>query len=317
MTTQLATLLVVVTALAAHARTFADDHDQHSDAQSPTPAAHADHASMDHGATDHATMDPSGVDHASMGHDQMDHSASDTTGVPREPIPPLTDADRAAAFPELHEHASHAPGAVGLVQLERLETWDGGDGTGLLWDARGWFGGDLDKLWVRTEGERVDDSTEAADVELLYGRAVSPWWELLAGVRHDFDPGASQSWAAIGITGLAPQKFEIEATAYVGDSGRTALRLEAEYELLLTNRLIAQPLLELNLLGKDDPDRGLGSGLTVAEIGIRLRYEVTRQFAPYVGVVYERAYGDTADFRRSDGADVDDTRVVAGVRAWF
>jgi copper resistance protein B len=316
MNTQFATLLVVVTALALHARAFAEDYDQHSDTRSQTPAGQADHVSMDYGIADQATMDHSGVDHASMRHDQMD-STSDTTGLPREPIPPLTDADRAAAFPELHEHASHAPGVVGLVQLDRLETWDGGDGTGLLWDARGWFGGDLDKLWVRTEGERVDDSTEAADVELLYGRAISPWWELLAGVRHDFDRGASQSWTAIGITGVAPQKFEIVATAYVGDSGRTALRLEAEYELLLTNRLIAQPLLELNLLGKEDADRGLGSGLTVAEIGIRLRYEVTRQFAPYVGVVYERAYGETADFRRSDGEDVDDTRVVAGVRAWF
>ncbi len=229
----------------------------------------------------------------------------------------MTDADRAAAFPELASHASHDTRKIGFVQLERLETWDAGDGSGLRWEAQGWYGGDLDKLWLRTEGERSDGTTEASDLELLYGRPVARWWDLLVGVRHDFDPGSSQSWAAIGLVGLAPQKFEIEATAYVGDAGRSALRFEAGYELLLTNRLIAQPLLELNLLGKDDPARRLGSGVTAAEIGVRLRYEVTRQFAPYLGVTYERAYGDTADLRRSDGEHVDDTRVVAGVRAWF
>jgi copper resistance protein B len=246
----------------------------------------------------------------------MGHSTAGAA-APVEPIPPLSDADRAAAFPEVVEHLAHETRAVSRLQLERLETWSADDGTGLLWNGQGWVGGDISKLWLRTEGERVDDATEAADVELLYGRAVARWWDLVAGVRHDFAPGSSQSWAALGIVGLAPQKFEIEATAYVGNSGRTALRFEAGYELLLTNRLVAQPLLELNLLGEDDPERGLGSGLTAAEIGVRVRYEVTRRFAPYVGVVYERAYGETADLRESHGEDVADTRVVAGVRTWF
>jgi copper resistance protein B len=291
-------------AIAQDHAAHSDDHAEHPEQRQPAAPdepAHSDPASMGHDMTDHAAMD---------------HSMPGTNG-PREPIPPLTDSDRAAAFPELSGHASHEIRSIGLVQLERLETWDSGDGSGLEWEARGWFGGDLDKLWLRTEGERVDGTTEAADVELLYGRPVARWWDVLVGVRHDFDPGSSQSWAAIGIVGLAPQKFEIEATAYVGDSGRTALRFEAEYELLLTNRLIAQPLLELNLLGKDDPERGLGSGVTAAEVGIRLRYEVTRRFAPYIGVTHERAYGETADLRRSDGEDGADTRVVAGVRAWF
>jgi copper resistance protein B len=252
------------------------------------------------------------VDHAAMG-----HSMPGAQGAPREPIPPLTDAGRAAAFPELGPRSMHESLKVGLMQLERLETWQGDDGNGVLWEAQGWYGGDLDKVWLRSEGERVDGTTEAADVELLYGRSVARWWDVVAGVRHDFDPGSSQSWAALGIVGLAPQKFEIEATAYVGDSGRTALRFEAGYELLLTNRLIARPLLELNLLGKDDPARGLGAGVTVAEVGVRVRYEITRRFAPYIGVTCERAYGETADLRRSGGEDVDDTRVVAGVRAWF
>ena len=294
MTPQCTVLLAAGAMLALHAGVAIGQDDAHQDA--------ADHAAMDHASMDHAATSL---------------PIPGTADVPLEPIPPVTDLDRAAAFPEVSAHAAHATRNFGLVQLEKLETWDAGGGGGLLWEGQGWYGGDLNKLWLRTEGERVDNSTEAADVEVLYGRSVARWWEVVAGVRHDFEPGSSQSWAAIGVTGLAPQKFEIEATAYLGDAGRTALRFEAEYELLLTNRLIARPLLELNLLGKDDPERGLGSGVTAAEIGIRLRYEVTRQFAPYVGVVYERAYGETADFRRSDGEDVDDTRVVAGVRAWF
>ena len=294
MTPQCTVLLAAGAMLALHAGVAIGQDDAHQDA--------ADHAAMDHASMDHAATSL---------------PIPGTADVPLEPIPPVTDLDRAAAFPEVSAHAAHAARNFGLVQLEKLETWDAGGGGGLLWEGQGWYGGDLNKLWLRTEGERVDSATEAADVEVLYGRTVARWWEVVAGVRHDFEPGSSQSWAAIGVTGLAPQKFEIEATAYLGDAGRTALRFEAEYELLLTNRLIAQPLLELNLLGKDDPERGLGSGVTAAEIGIRLRYEVTRQFAPYVGVVYERAYGETADFRRSDGEDVDDTRVVAGVRAWF
>jgi copper resistance protein B len=254
---------------------------------------------------------------------QQDHSQHQRPAVPqapdqaRDPILALTDADRAAAFPAVSGHAAHDRRIVSFVQFNRLEAWDAEDGTGLRWEGQGWVGGDIQKLWLRTEGERVDGTTEAADVEALYGRAIARWWDLVAGIRHDFAPGASQSWAAIGVVGLAPQKFEVEATAYVGDSGRTALRIEAEYDLLLTNRLILQPLVELNLLGKDDPERGVGSGLTAAEVGLRLRYEFARRLAPYAGIVYERAYGGTADLRRDEGEDVEDTRVVAGIRVWF
>jgi copper resistance protein B len=136
-------------------------------------------------------------------------------------------------------------------------------------------------------------------------------------VRHDFEPQGSQDFAAIGVMGLAPYKFEVAATAYVGSSGQTAARVEAEYETLLTNRLVLQPLVELNFYGKDDPGRGIGSGLSTVEAGLRLRYEFTRRFAPYIGVVRERTFGATADFRRADGQDIDDTRLVAGLRIWF
>lgn len=241
-----------------------------------------------------------------------------STEEPKEPVPVLTDADRAAAFPDVHEgHAKHGAGAYSFVQIDQLEAWQEHDETGVEWELRGWVGGDLHKAWVRSEGERFAGRTESADLELLYGRAVARWWDLVAGVQHDFSPGDSQTFAGIGVIGLAPYKFEVEATAYVGDSGQTRANLEAEYELLFTNRLVLQPLVEITLHGKDDEARGIGAGLGTAEIGLRLRYEFTRKLAPYVGVVYERAFSQTADLRRAEGENADDTRVVAGVRTWF
>lgn len=236
---------------------------------------------------------------------------------PREPIPPITDADRTAAFPEVAGHAAHDNAVHSFIQFNRLEAWDADVGTGLSWEGQAWIGADLTRMWIRSEGERTGGHTEAADLEMLYGRAVARWWDLVAGVRQDFRPGDAQTWAAIGVLGVAPYKFEIEATAYLGESGRTAGRLEAEYELLLTNQLILQPLLEIDLYGKDDPQRGIAAGISSAEAGIRLRYEFTRRFAPYLGVVHERALGDSADLRRARGEDSRDTRLVAGIRTWF
>ena len=239
------------------------------------------------------------------------------TEAPRTPIPVLTDADREAARPPTHAHPVHDNTVHYKVLFNRLEGFDADHGAGQAWEGQAWIGTDTDRLWLRSEGERADGRTESADVEVLYGGPVSAWWDVVAGVRHDFQPGGSQDWAAIGVVGLAPYKFEVEATAYIGRSGRTAARIEAEYELLLTNRLILQPLVEANLYGKDDEGRGVGSGLSTMEAGLRLRYEFHRQFAPYIGVVYERAFGGTADFREMSGAARSDTRVVAGVRVWF
>ncbi len=224
-----------------------------------------------------------------------------------------------SAYAQHHAHGetAHDNSVQSYVLLNRLEGFDAHHGAGLAWEAQAWVGTDTDKLWLRSEGERIDGRTEAAGFEALYGRPIARWWDLVAGVRHDSRPGASQDWAALGVVGVAPYKFHVDATAYLGPSGRTAARIEAEYELLFTNRLILQPLVEANLYGKDDPQRSIGAGLSTIEAGLRLRYEVHRQFAPYVGWVYERAYGDTADFRRATGEGPGDTRLVAGVRIWF
>lgn len=239
------------------------------------------------------------------------------SGTPKTPIPVLTDADRDAARPPTHAHPVHDNAVHYKVLFNRMEAFDADHGTGQAWEGQAWIGTDTDRLWLRSEGERADGRTESADVEVLYGRPVSAWWDVVAGVRHDFQPGGSRDWAAIGVVGLAPYKFEVEATAYVGQSGRTAARIEVEYELLLTNRLILQPLVEANLHGKDDERRDIGSGLSTLEAGLRLRYEFHRQFAPYIGVVHERAFGGTADLREGQGEARSDTRVVAGVRVWF
>ncbi|HVR82337.1 MAG TPA: copper resistance protein B [Luteimonas sp.] len=296
----------------------------------PKPAPVMDHSAMGHDMATPATQ-AKPVDHSAMGHDMgtmpsepvqpMDHSAMEgMTMAPTQPITPipvLTDADRAAAVPPPGGHTVHDNSIQSFVLVNRLEAWNADPGTGLEWEGQAWIGTDLNRLWLRSEGERVDGRTESADLEVLYGRSVARWWDVVAGVRHDFKPGAPQDFAAIGVQGLAPQKFELQATAYIGTSGQTAIRFEAERELLLTNRLILQPLLEVNLFGKDDQRRGIGSGLSTVEAGLRLRYEFTRQFAPYIGIVRERAFGGTADFRRDHDEDIDDTRFVAGLRIWF
>jgi copper resistance protein B len=252
------------------------------------------------------------TDHSAMGHDM-----SMPFNQPRQPIPPLTDADRTAAFPDVGGHPVHDNSIETYVVFDHLEAWDADVGSGLAWEAQGWVGTDLNRLWLRGEGDRVDGETESADVEALYSRSVARWWDVVAGVRHDTGQGPSRTFAAIGVIGLAPYKFDLEATAYIGESGQTAARFEADYDTLLTNRLILQWLIEADLYGKDDARRGIGSGLSAVEAGLRLRYEFTRKFAPYIGVARERAYGTTADFRREEGDDIDDTRFVAGLHIWF
>lgn len=266
---------------------------------------------MDHSQMDHSTMDHSRMEQGAALH----HPATTPADAPREPIPPLTDADRAAAFPTIdHGAMMHASAVNSLLLVERLEHWDGRDGNGQAWEVTGWLGTDLDRLWLRSEGERAAGRTEAADLELLYGRSVSPWWDVLVGVRQQLRPRYSRSWAAFGIQGLAPYKFETSATLYVGSGGQVMANAEVEYEVLLSNRLILQPLLEASLAARNEPQRGIGRGLNKIETGLRLRYEFSRRFAPYIGVSHERLYGDAADFADHSRRD---TRWVAGVRMWF
>ncbi len=268
--------------------------------------------------------------HAGMDHSQMGHAmpapeqAKPAKPAQPSPLPPPTAEERAAAFPDLHgmdmrDHMDDDP-LIGMLQFDQLE-WqdpaDGSDEAGLAWNLRGWWGGVNDRAWLRSEGERRDGRTEHGDVELLWGHATGPWWDRMIGLRHDFGEGRPRDWLAVGVQGLAPYKFEVAATAYLGESGRLAARAEAEYELLLTNRLILQPKLEADLYSKDDPENGIGRGLSSAEFGLRLRYEFRREFAPYVGYAWTRRFGETADLAEAHGGDRSEGRWVAGFRFWF
>lgn len=208
-------------------------------------------------------------------------------------------------------------GRTGTFLFDQLEWRNTAEGNAAVWDAEVWYGGDTNKVWLRSEGERVSGTTQYARADLLWDHAFARWWSVQAGGRQDFGAGPGRTWAAIGVQGLAPYWFNTEATFYVGEQGRTAVRLKTEYELLFTQRLILQPEGEANLYGKSDPARQLGSGLSDLEIGLRLRYEVRRECAPYIGVVWSRQFGGTADRVRQSGGDPSDVQFVAGLRAWF
>ena len=275
-----------------------------------------DHSKMGH-AMPEAKQEPA-VDHSKMDHADKAPEAETQLQQPLTPIPAITDFDRLAAFPAVDEHAMHGENSVfGMLLFERLEAWDASPGTGLAWDAQAWMGTDINRLWIRSEGEQVAGELESAGLELLYGRSVAPWWDVVAGLRHDFKPGQSQDFLAVGVIGMTPYKFELEATAYIGQSGRSAARFALEYETLLSNRLIAQPVIEAEFNGRSDATRSIGSGLSTAEAGLRLRYEFSRRFAPYIGVSWEKAYGQTAQYRLQEGEDTQEMRVVAGLRMWF
>lgn len=205
-------------------------------------------------------------------------------------------------------------GKVMINQLE-LRSTDGKDP--LMWDADAWVGKDLNKIWIKAEGEFVDNKTEESELQFLYSRAIAPYWDFQVGWRGDLKPEPERNWLALGVLGLAPYFFEVDAALFVGENGRTAARLDAEYEMLFTQRLILTPEIELNFYGKDDPTIGIGSGLSDIEAGLRLRYEIRREFAPYIGINWWKKFGTTADFSKVQGKNTSDTQLVVGIRAWF
>ena len=212
----------------------------------------------------------------------------------------------------------HDDPALGMLRLDRLEYVRARDGDpAVAIDGEAWYGRNFDKLWWKFEGEHADGRLQDLRTEALWAHAVAPFWNTQLGVRHDFGVGPGRTWAAFGVEGTAPYWFETEATFYVGQGGRTAARVAFEYEARFTQRLILQPSLEANFHGQDDPQRGVGSGLSDIETGLRLRYEIRREFAPYVGVVWQQRFGRSRDFARAQSEPADDLQFVAGFRVWF
>ena len=205
----------------------------------------------------------------------------------------------------------------GSLLMNRFERVNSSYGNSFSYDAQAWFGRDYDRLVVKAEGDLVEGKVPEARTEALWGHAFAPFWDTQLGIRSDNGGGPERRWLAMGVQGLAPYWFDVEATAYLGEGGRTALRLSADYDVLLTQRLILQPRVEFNFYGQADEAREIGSGLSSGSAALRLRYEISRQFAPYVGVEWKGKYGATADLARAAGERTEESRWVAGLRFWF
>lgn len=186
------------------------------------------------------------------------------------------------------------------------------------WDADAWYGGDIDRLWLKSEGEgELSGPLEAAEIQALYSHAVGPYFNLQAGVRYDFKPNPSRVYATVAVEGLAPSFFDVEGSLFLSNKGEVMARVDGYYDQRITQRLILQPRVELNFAAQNSPSIGVGSGLSDAEAGLRLRYDIRREFAPYIGVQYRRAFGRTRDYLRAEGEDPGGWSFLAGIRAWF
>jgi copper resistance protein B len=215
----------------------------------------------------------------------------------------------------LHENGGMRSTAV---IIDRFEAGFDDNEEGWLWDVGGWTGGDINRFWWKSEGEGDFDGEIEGEVQALYSRAVTPFWDVQAGVRQDFrEDGESPTHLVVGFQGLAPHWWEVDAAAFLSTGGDLTARFEAEYDQRITQRLILQPRIEVEASASDIPELGLGSGLTHVEAGVRLRYEIAREFAPYVGVEWSRDLGGTADLTRAQGGEPEHTRFVIGLRAWF
>lgn len=186
----------------------------------------------------------------------------------------------------------------------------------LTWDVDGWVGGDDERVWLRSEGEATDGTVEIAETQVYYGWNVDPFWDALVGLRHDFEP-TSETYLAASVVGLAPYFFETEASLFVSTEGDASMRLKQSFDLLITQRLIAEPHLEVNLFTEDVPERDIGAGLSNVELSLQFRYEIVRRLAPYVEAVWSRKLGETARLARADGDDAEDTTIRLGLRFWF
>lgn len=315
-------------ALAQHAGHTAHEHHAPPPAQADSEQADApDHGGMDHSQMDHGAMGHETVDHPQMEHGHHGHAAP-SPAIPTAPPPPEAGSGppRAAdaiwgaeamraSREELRHH--HGGQRLGSLRVERLEYRAREGEDGYLWEADAWYGGDLDRLWLKSEGEGAwGEEVEDAEIQALYSRAIGPWFDLQAGVRQDL-AGPARTHAVVGVQGLAPYLFEVDAAAYLSTVGDLTARLEAELDQRVTQRLILQPRVEMALAAQDVPELGIGAGIDSVEAGARLRYEIVREFAPYVGVEQEWKLGGSADYARAAGASAKATNIVLGVQFWF
>ena len=303
-----------------------------------------DHSQMNHGEMGQAEAVSSPLDHGQMDHSRMNHGqtpSQDMEGMDHSAMQMGSDADIPLLPPPPEAGSGPARAAVAIwgeeamneARRELVRETDGGmrfwfqgdrfeyrarEGKdGYLWDIQGYYGGDIDKFWFKSEGEgSFGEPIEGAEVQALWSRAIAPFFDFQAGVRQDLT-GPERTHAVIGIQGIAPYQFEVDAAAFVSTKGDVTARFEGELDQRITQRLILQPRAEIALSAQDIPELGIGAGLDRIEAGLRLRYEFAREFAPYVGVSQEWRIGDSADFARAAGEDPSVTNYVVGVRFWF
>lgn len=340
-------LLIGSAALAVSVPALGQDHSQHAPAKPQAGAPEDSSCTPEHAKMGHCTpaapaMRPPAPaapgcppEHAAMGHctpaaqahDEAKAAATGTAlpagNAPAPAAPEPNYADRvwgreAMAPARAAMRNEHGGGTFSLIMLDLAEyqVRDGRDG--YHWSGEAWFGGDIDRLVLKAEGEGAfGERVESAEVQALYSRAIGPYFNLQAGIRHDIRPNPSRTYASIGFEGLAPYWFEVEGALFLSDRGDLLGRIGGYYDQRITQRLILQPRGEINLAAQDMPANRVGAGVSDIELGLRLRYEIVREFAPYLGVAWERKLGTTADFARADGEDPSSTRIVLGVRAWF
>ena len=296
-----------------------------ADTASPLPDPHAGHAMP----ASPATSEQGGME--GMDHSMMQHgaAASPSPGPEMETPPPPEAGDgppRAAdaiwgadAMRASRRNLQQTHGDYPLFwfQADRAEVRvrDGADG--YLWDAQGYYGGTTDRFWFKSEGEGTfGEPIEDVELQALYSKAMGPFFDLQAGVRQDIaEPDTT--YAVIGLQGLAPYMFEVDGAVFLSHRGDVTARLEAELDQRITQRFIVQPRAEVNLAAQDVEQLGIGAGLDSVEVGVRLRYEIAREFAPYIGVEHSWRLGQSADFARARGEDPSVMNFVAGIRFWF
>ncbi|WP_231733757.1 copper resistance protein B, partial [Sphingomonas sp. CCH9-H8] len=212
----------------------------------------------------------------------------------------------------------HGGAMLGKVMLDLAEVQVRSGNNGYRWSGEGWYGGDINRLWIKSEGEGVfGEGVEGAEVQALFSHAIDPYWNVQAGVRQDLGRGPRRTYATVAIEGLAPYWFDLEGTLFLSDKGDILARAEGSYDQRITQDVVLQPRFEINLSAQDMPANGIGAGFSIAELGLRVRYEKVREFAPYVGVSWERRFGRTADFARARGEGTGGFSFVVGVRTWF
>lgn len=301
------------------------DHGGHQMPAEEAEPPEVDHSQMDHSRMDHGDeqakpVDHSQMDHGAMGHDDPVPAASAAIPNAETGPPRAADAIWGAEIMRTSREAvyeEHGDMQIFWFQGDRLEYRARAGEDGYLWDVQGYYGGDIDKFWFKSEGEgSFGEPIEDVEVQALYSRAIGPFFDLQAGIRQDLT-GPERTHAVLGVQGLAPYMFEVDAAAFLSTKGDLTARIEAEYDQRITQRLILQPRAEMNLSAQDIPELGIGSGIDNLELGLRLRYEIVPEFGPYIGVEQEWKLGGSRDYAHAAGEDASVTNYVVGVRFWF